>query len=204
MSASESAPRYKLWVVGHKSFMKQQTAKLNHLRMAPRKVRLMATVIKGLSVNDAQAQLATNPKRASEPVLKLLQSAIANAVNNAKMDASKLIVKEIRVDGGPMLKRWLPRAQGRATPIQKKSSHITIVLEESDKVKAPRFTMAKKVEKITKSKAETIKKVAAKTEKAEKAEDKEAKTKTKTEKAEKTTKGAKEGTKRKMFQRKSI
>lgn len=176
--------------------------------MAPRKVRLMATVIKGLSVNDAQAQLSTNPKRASEPVLKLLQSAIANAVNNAKMDASKLIVKEIRVDGGPMLKRWLPRAQGRATPIQKKSSHITIVLEESDKVKAPRFTMAKKVEKVSKSKAETIKKVAAKTEKAEKKADekevKEAKPKAKSEKAEKTTKVATEGTKRKMFQRKSI
>lgn len=172
--------------------------------MAPRKARLMATVIKGLSVNDAQAQLAVNPKRASEPVLKLLQSAIANAVNNAKMDASKLIVKEIRVDGGPMLKRWLPRAQGRATPIQKKSSHITIVLEESDKVKPARFTMAKRVEKVTKTKAETIKKVAAKAAKAEKTEEKAEKTKTKTEKAEKTTKVAKEGTKRKLFQRKSI
>lgn len=183
--------------------MKQQTAKLNHLRMAPRKVRLMATVIKGLSVNDAEAQLAVNPKRASEPVLKLLRSAIANAVNNAKMDASKLIVKEIRVDGGPMLKRWLPRAQGRATPIQKKSSHITIVLEESEKVKAPRFVTAKKVEKVTKTKAEKIKKVAAKAEKAEKKEEKAEKQK-KTEKAEKTTKVAKEGTKRKLFQRKSI
>jgi len=179
--------------MGYQSFMKQQTAKLNHLRMAPRKARLMATVIKGLSVNDAQAQLAVNPKRASEPVLKLLQSAIANAVNNAKMDITKLVVKEIRVDGGPMLKRWLPRAQGRATPIQKKSSHITIVLEESETVKAPRFTMAKKAEKITKTKAEKIKKVA----KAEKAE-------AKTEKAEKTTKATKEGTKRKLFQRKSI
>lgn len=180
--------------------MKQQTAKLNHLRMAPRKVRLMATVIKGLSVNDAEAQLAVNPKRASEPVLKLLRSAIANAVNNAKMDVTKLVVKEIRVDGGPMLKRWLPRAQGRATPIQKKSSHITIVLEESDKAKAHRFVTAQKVEKVTKAKAEKIKKTAAKAEKAEKAEEK----KTKTEKAEKTTKVAKEGAKRKLFQRKSI
>ena len=174
--------------------------------MAPRKVRLMATVIKGLSVNDALAQLTVNPKRASEPVLKLLQSAIANAVNNAKMNADKLIVKEIRVDGGPMLKRWLPRAQGRATPIQKKSSHITIVLEESEKVKAPRFTMPKKTEKVSKAKAETIKKVAAKvakTEKAEKAE-KEEKPKAKAEKVEKTTKSTKEGTKRKLFQRKSI
>lgn len=182
--------------------MKQQTAKLNHLRMAPRKARLIATVIKGLSVNDAEAQLAVNPKRASEPVLKLLRSAIANAVNNAKMDASKLIVKEIRVDGGPMLKRWLPRAQGRATPIQKKSSHITIVLEESDTVKAYRFTMAKKAEKITKVKAEKVKKTAAK--KVAKTEKAEATPKTKTEKTEKTTKVAKEGTKRKLFQRKSI
>lgn len=169
--------------------------------MAPRKARLMATVIKGLSVNDAEAQLSINPKRASEPVLKLLRSAIANAVNNAKMDPAKLIVKEVRVDGGPMLKRWLPRAQGRATPIQKKSSHITLVLEESDKVKAVRFTMAKKAEKITKAKAETIKKVAAK---KVKTEEKSEKPKTKTEKTEKTTKVAKEGTKRKLFQRKSI
>lgn len=170
--------------------------------MAPRKTRLMATVIKGLSVNDAQAQLSINAKRASEPVLKLLQSAIANAVNNAKMDASKLFVKEIRVDGGPMLKRWLPRAQGRATPIQKKTSHITIVLEESDKTKAPRFTMVKQSEKATKVKAEKVKKVAVK--KAEKTEKVEEKPKTKTEKAEKTTKATQEGTKRKLFQRKSI
>jgi large subunit ribosomal protein L22 len=164
--------------------------------MAPRKARL---IIKGLSVNDAQAQLSVNPKRASEPVLKLLQSAIANAVNNAKMDISKLIVKEIRVDGGPMLKRWLPRAQGRATPIQKKSSHITIVLEEVEHAKTPRFTMAKRAEKITKVKAEKIKKAAVKAEKTEKGEEKP-----KTEKAEKATKATKEGTKRKLFQRKSI
>ena len=176
--------------------------------MAPRKARLMATVIKGLSVNDAQAQLAVNPKRASEPVLKLLQSAIANAVNNAKMDASKLIVKEIRVDGGPMLKRWLPRAQGRATPIQKKSSHITIVLEEVENAKAPRFTMAKKADRVTVAKAEKIKKATtkkvAKAEKVTTEEKAEKPAKAKTEKAEKATKATKEGTKRKLFQRKSI
>ena len=191
--------------MGFKAFiMKQQTAKLNHLRMAPRKVRLMATVIKGLPVNDAEAQLSINAKRASEPVLKLLQSAIANAVNNAKMDPAKLIVKEIRVDSGPMLKRWLPRAQGRATPIQKKSSHITIVLAEVETVKAPRFTMPKKVEKITKTKAETLKKAAQKKTKVAASEEKAEKPKAKAEKTEKTTKVAKEGTKRKLFQRKSI
>jgi large subunit ribosomal protein L22 len=165
----------------------------------------MATVIKGLSVNDAQAQLSVNAKRASEPVLKLLQSAIANAVNNAKMDVSKLIVKEIRVDGGPMLKRWLPRAQGRATPIQKKSSHITIVLEEVENTKAPRFTMAKRADRVVEAKVKKIKKAVTKTkvEKAEKVEGPKAKTE-KTEKAEKATKATKEGAKRKLFQRKSI
>ena len=122
--------------------VKTQTAKLNYLRIAPRKVRLVATVIKGMSVNEAEAQLLVNPKRASEAVLKLLRSAVANA-KNKQMETEKLIVKEIKVDEGPMLKRWMPRAQGRATPIHKKSSHITMVLAESEKAKKSRFNIVK-------------------------------------------------------------
>ncbi len=105
-------------------------------------MRLVATVIKGMSVNEAEAQLLVNPKRASEAVLKLLRSAVANA-KNKQMETEKLIVKEIRVDEGPMLKRWMPRAQGRATPIHKKSSHITMVLAESEKAKKSRFNIVK-------------------------------------------------------------
>lgn len=136
--------------------MKTQTAKLNYLRIAPRKVRLVANVIKGMSVNDAEAQLLLNPKRASESVLKLLRSAIANA-KNQKMASEKMFVKEIMVNQGPMLKRWMPRAQGRATPIQKKGSHITIVLAESEKIKEPKFKIAK-TERVKKSQLEKMKK----------------------------------------------
>ncbi|PIR44143.1 50S ribosomal protein L22 [Candidatus Wolfebacteria bacterium CG10_big_fil_rev_8_21_14_0_10_31_9] len=136
--------------------MKQQIAKLNYLRIAPRKVRLMASLLRGMSVNEAEAQLITNSKRSSEPLLQLLRSAISNAKNN-QMNLEKLIVKEIRVDGGPMLKRWLPRAQGRATPIQKKSSHISIILEESEKARVPRFKIEKQ-ERVKKSQLSKIKK----------------------------------------------
>jgi len=96
-------------------------------------------------------------KRTSKPLLKLLRSAMANLKNNKKASAEKFFIKEIRVDGGPMLKRWMPRAQGRATQIQKKTSHVTLVLAESKKTKESRFTIIKK-EKISKSKFEKIKK----------------------------------------------
>ena len=141
-----------------------EKVQLNYLRMAPRKVRLVSNLIKGLPVNEAQAQLLLNPKRASQPILKLLQSAIKSAVNNKKMDESRLFIKEIRVDQGPMMKRWLPRAMGRATPIQKKSSHITLVLAELEKPKAARFKIEKQ-EKIKKPKSKKIKEKKEKEEK---------------------------------------
>ncbi|MCL5004439.1 MAG: 50S ribosomal protein L22 [Patescibacteria group bacterium] len=136
--------------------MKTATAKLNHLRMAPRKTRLIANMIKGLSANEAEAQLLLNPRKASEPILKLLRSAIANG-KQKNIQLENLFVKEIRVDQGPMLKRFMPRAQGRATPIQKKTSHITLILAESEKIKKPRFKIVKP-ERIKKSVAEKIKK----------------------------------------------
>ena len=139
--------------------MKQQTAKLKYLRMAPRKVRLMANLLKGMSANEAEAQLLTNSKRASEPILLLLRSAVSNA-KNKQMDPEKLFIREIRVDGGPMLKRWLPKAQGRATPIQKKSSHISIILEESEKTKKSRFKIEKQ-KRVKKSQIERMKRESA-------------------------------------------
>lgn len=92
--------------------VKTQTAKLNYLRIAPRKVRLVATVIKGMSVNEAEAQLLVNPKRASEAVLKLLRSAVANA-KNKQMETEKLIVKEIKVDEGRCLSVGCPGPRPR-------------------------------------------------------------------------------------------
>ena len=124
--------------------METQTAKLNFLRIAPRKTRSVADLIRGLSVNDAEAQLMVQRRRPAKAILKLLRSAVANAKNN-KLNADHLFVKEIRVDGGPMLKRYLPRARGSASPLQKKMSHVTIVLGINTKLKPKyKIVVAKK------------------------------------------------------------
>jgi len=110
--------------------MKQATAKLNYLRIAPRKVRLVADLVRGMNANKAVAILANTRKRASEPMMKLVKSAIANAKNNLEMDENKLYIAELRVDEGPTLKRWRPRAFGRAYGINKRTSHIKLILKE--------------------------------------------------------------------------
>jgi large subunit ribosomal protein L22 len=119
---------------------KEYTAKLSYLRMAPRKVRSVGDLIKGLPVNEAEAQLLVQTRRPSKPLLKLLRSAVANAKNNGLSDLGHLYVVNVRVDGGPMLKRMLPRARGSASPIQKKMSHVLLVLGVNEKLKS-RFTI---------------------------------------------------------------
>lgn len=108
-------------------------ARLRYLRIAPRKVRLVADLIRGKPVREAETILRFQIKRGAEPVRKLLQSALANAKNNFKISEENLFISKITVDEGPKLKRWRPRARGRASPIQKKTSHITLVLEEKTK-----------------------------------------------------------------------
>ncbi|MEK7555229.1 MAG: 50S ribosomal protein L22 [Patescibacteria group bacterium] len=172
--------------------MKTQIAKLNYLRMAPRKARLVANTIKKLSINEAEALLLASPRKAAEPILKLLRSAIANAKNNKQMEISRLFVKEIKVDKGAMLKRLMPRARGQAGAIQKKGSHITLILEESDKLKAPRFNIVKP-ERIKKSEFKKIK------------EQKEAEREKSKEALRIETKSSKgPGFMKRMFRRKSI
>ena len=122
---------------------KQYVAKLSFLRMAPRKVRSVGDLIKGLPVNEAEAQLLVQTRRPSQTLLKLLRSAVANAKNNKQVDPQHLFVQSVRVDGGPMLKRMLPRARGSASPIQKKMSHVTMVLGENVNLKS-RFTIVPK------------------------------------------------------------
>lgn len=108
----------------------QSIAHLRHLRMSPRKVRLVAGLIRGMDVAEADAQLRYLPKAASLPVRKLLASAVANAEHNAKLTAANLFIGQIFVNQGPSLKRFRPRAFGRAAAIKKRTSHITIVLDE--------------------------------------------------------------------------
>ena len=105
-------------------------AQVKHIRTSPRKVRLVVNAIRGLNVNEALNQLKFINKKATGPVEKLLRSGIANAVNNFGLDQNNLLVKEIKVDEGRTLRRWMPRAHGRATILRKRSSHITLVLGE--------------------------------------------------------------------------
>ncbi len=106
-------------------------AKLKYLRVAPRKVRLVADLVRGKQVEDAINTLNFCQRRAAQPVAKLLQSAVASADEKGDLDIDTLFVKRIMVDEGPTLRRFMPRAMGRATRINKRTSHVTIVLEEA-------------------------------------------------------------------------
>ena len=103
---------------------------LRNLRMTPRKVRLVVNLVKGKPVQYALDLLKVTNKRAAPVVYKMIQSAVANASNKSTIDVDRLIVSEGFVGGGTPLKRWLPRAQGRATPILKRTCHVTIKLKE--------------------------------------------------------------------------
>lgn len=105
-------------------------ASLNHLRMSPRKARLVIDVIRSMPVATALDQLKFINKKATDPIASLVKSAIANAVNTYSLEEDNLYIKEIRSDEGVMLKRWMPRAHGRATSIRKRGCHLNIVLAE--------------------------------------------------------------------------
>ena len=107
------------------------TAKIRMIRISPRKVRIVGALIKKRNINDAMGILTFMPQKASFILKKLLDSAIANARQKKYVDIDNLYVKNVIVDGGPMLKRFLPRAMGRATKIRKRMSHITMILDES-------------------------------------------------------------------------
>jgi len=127
------------------------TAKLNYLRIAPRKVRLVADLVRGKSVKEVQSILNFTVKKSATPLLKLLNQAVDSAINNFQLNPDNLYISKITVDEGPKYKRWRPRARGQTYEIQKKTSHITIILDEKVKTK-------KKVRKIKRPK-ETIEKV---------------------------------------------
>ncbi|MEV2476923.1 50S ribosomal protein L22 [Paenibacillus larvae] len=108
----------------------QAKAAANHVRIAPRKVQLVIDLIRGKAVGEAIAILRHTPKAASPVVEKLLNSAIANAEHNHSLDPNKLVISEIYVNQGPTIKRFRPRAMGRASRINKRTSHITLVVSE--------------------------------------------------------------------------
>ena len=100
--------------------------------MTPRKMKLLCDLIRGKDANTAMAIVQNTPKAASEVMVKLLKSAMANAENNFSMDVGELYVKEAHVAPGPIMKRVMPRAQGRAFRILKRTSHVTVVLAEKE------------------------------------------------------------------------
>jgi len=124
------------------------TAKLNDYRQSPRKVRLVAGLIRGKKAEAAIDLLTVTVKRASDPMIALLKSAIANAKNNFSLNAEDLFVKSLTVDNGAILYRRMPRARGVAYPIRKRVSKITLVLGVKEaEVKATKALKAPKVAK---------------------------------------------------------
>jgi len=124
------------------------TAKLSNYRQSPRKVRLVTDLIKGKSVEYALDSLSLLNKRASAPILKLIESALANAKHNFSLDKENLFVKELTVDGGVTLHRRMPRARGTANPINKRTSHVLLVLAQREAAAKP----VKKAVKAVKAK----------------------------------------------------
>jgi len=108
----------------------QVVARLRWVRISPTKVRIVAEKIKNKNINEASSILTYTPKKAATILKKVLDSAIANAKQKRYVDIDSLFVKNVIVDQGPMLKRYIPRAMGRATRIRKRMSHITVVLDE--------------------------------------------------------------------------
>ncbi len=134
------------------------TAKLRYLRIAPRKVREVIDLIRGKKVDEAQNLLEFLVRKSAKPVLKLLKGVIASARHDFQLDQSNLYISKILVDEGPKLKRWRPASRGRTAPIMKRTSHITIILDEIKKVSAAKKGIkkppsvkvsARKPEKIT-------------------------------------------------------
>ncbi len=122
---------------GRKSDKMEARAIARHVRQSPRKMRLVAELIRGQSVNDAYAILQFNSKKAARPLEKILRSAVANALHRAeeqgeRVDVDQLYVKQAQVDGGPTLRRWRARAMGRASPIRKRTSHVTVVVDRKE------------------------------------------------------------------------
>ncbi len=143
-------------------------ASIKNLRMSPRKVRLVIDVIRKMPVLPALDQLKFVNKLAAEPIAKLIKSAIANAENTYSLEKDNLFIKEIRSDEGVMLKRWMPRAHGRATSIRKRGCHLSLVLGEikdsgPKEKKVIKTEEPVKLEKLAKEGEKTAKTVSAAT-----------------------------------------
>ncbi|MDQ7823185.1 MAG: 50S ribosomal protein L22 [Candidatus Eremiobacteraeota bacterium] len=114
---------------------REARAVARYVRTAPRKLRLVVDAIRGRQVEEALKILRFTPKRAAKVLEKVLKSAVANAENNLRLSADNLYVHKAFIDGGPVIKRWIPRAMGRASKVHKRTSHITFIVREGEAVK---------------------------------------------------------------------
>jgi len=167
-------------------------ASLKHLRTSAQKVRLVIDVVRGLTVDEALNQLKFMNKKAAEPIVKLIKSAIANAVNTYNLEKSNLMIASIKADEGVTMKRWMPKAQGRATAIRKRGSHVHLILKE---IKASQKVEKKAVEVAEPVKLEKLVKEGEKTSKAISKTDKDM--------GKKTATSSSAPNKPKLFQRKA-
>jgi large subunit ribosomal protein L22 len=157
------------------NMMVEARAQLSGLHISPRKVRLLADLVRGKSVADAKMQLIASKKHAARPMLKLIDSAVANASHNHMADVDTLKIITVFVNEGRTMKRWMPKAMGRATRINKRTSHVTLVLsgegkeatvqptEETKEVAVESETAAPAKKKAAPKKKATEKKPAKKT-----------------------------------------
>jgi large subunit ribosomal protein L22 len=106
-------------------------AVVRHVRMSPRKMRIIADRVRGKRVEEAMALLKHMPKKGAVVIRKLLISAVANAEQQGDIDVDQLLIRDCNVDNGPILKRWMPRSMGRANRIQHRTSHVTVVVQET-------------------------------------------------------------------------
>ncbi len=106
-------------------------AVVRHVRMSPRKMRIVANAVRGKRVDEAMGLLKVMPKKGAEIIRKLLISAVANAEHQGQQDVDALLVKECAIGNGPILKRWMPRAMGRAGRVQHRTSHVFITVDEA-------------------------------------------------------------------------
>lgn len=121
-------------------YVKAQAKSVN---MTPRKIGLVASIIRGRSVADALTILEHTPKRAAIPVIKVISSAKANGINNHNAVADSMVISELHVSPGPRMKRFRPVARGSAHPYQKKTTHITVILKAEEKAKPKAATTVK-------------------------------------------------------------
>jgi len=133
------------------------TSRIKHLHNTPQKCRLVVDLVRGVDVEDASKQLKNLRKKAAQPILKLLDTAVASAEHNNDMEKSNLYISQIFVDEGTVMKRWKPRAFGRANPIIRRTSHITLTLDErvAGKKRVKTVEKDKKAKNQLESKKET-------------------------------------------------